>query len=182
MPQQIIGLLGGISWESTASYYRLINQAVRRQLGGVHAARCLVWSFDFADIEILQRAGRWDEATALMIEAARRLEQGGADLLVICANTMHRMADEVQAAVAIPLLHVVDVTANRIREAGIGRVGLLGTAFTMEQAFYKARLAGRHGLEVLVPDAADRALVHRVIFDELVRAASSPAPARPIAR
>ncbi|WP_160120787.1 aspartate/glutamate racemase family protein [Rhodovarius lipocyclicus] len=169
MPQKIIGLLGGMSWESSAEYYRIINQAVRARLGGLASARCLMWSFDFAEIEALQHAGKWDEATALLIEAARRLERGGADFALICTNTMHRMADAVQAAVAIPLLHIADPTAERIKAQGFRRVGLLGTAFTMEQDFYKGRLAARHGLEVLVPDAADRALVHRVIYEELVQ-------------
>jgi len=169
MPQKIIGLLGGMSWESSAEYYRIINQAVRARLGGLASARCLMWSFDFAEIEALQHAGKWDEATALLIEAARRLERGGADFALICTNTMHRMADAVQAAVAIPLLHIADPTAERIKARGFRRVGLLGTAFTMEQDFYKGRLAARHGLEVLVPDAADRALVHRVIYEELVQ-------------
>lgn len=169
MPQKIIGLLGGMSWESSAEYYRIINQAVRARLGGLASARCLMWSFDFAEIEALQHAGKWEEATALLIEAAQRLERGGADFALICTNTMHRMADAVQAAIAIPLLHIADPTAERIKTQGFRRVGLLGTAFTMEQDFYKGRLVTRHGLEVLVPDAADRALVHRVIYEELVQ-------------
>lgn len=169
MPQKIIGLLGGMSWESSAEYYRIINQAVRARLGGLASARCLMWSFDFAEIEALQHAGKWDEATALLIEAAQRLERGGADFALICTNTMHRMADAVQAAIAIPLLHIADPTAERIKAQGFRRVGLLGTAFTMEQDFYKGRLVTRHGLEVLVPDDADRALVHRVIYEELVQ-------------
>jgi aspartate racemase len=167
--QRVIGLVGGMSWESSAQYYRLINEGVRDRLGGLHSARCLMWSVDFAEIAELQHAGRWAEATSLVIEGARRLERGGADLLVICTNTMHLMADEVQAAVALPLLHIADPTAERIRASGFSRVGLLGTAFTMEQDFYKGRLASRHGLEVLVPDPTDRAEVHRVIYDELVK-------------
>jgi aspartate racemase len=167
--QRVIGLVGGMSWESSAQYYRLINEGVRDRLGGLHSARCLMWSVDFAEIAELQHAGRWAEATSLVIEGARRLERGGADLLVICTNTMHLMADEVQASVALPLLHIADPTAERIRASGFSRVGLLGTAFTMEQDFYKGRLASRHGLEILVPDAADRAEVHRVIYDELVK-------------
>jgi len=167
--QKVIGLLGGMSWESSAEYYRIVNEAVRARLGGLHSARVLMWSFDFAEVEALQHAGRWEEASALMIEASRRLERGGADFVVICTNTMHRMAEEVQAAIGIPLLHIADPTAERIRAAGFGRVGLLGTAFTMEQAFYKGRLAGRHGLEVLVPGTEDRAVVHRIIYDELVQ-------------
>ena len=170
VPQQgVIGLIGGMSWESSAEYYRIINQAVRARLGGLRSARCLMWSFDFGEIEALQHAGRWDDAAALMIDAARRLERGGADFFLICTNTMHRMADEVQAAVGIPLLHIADPTAERIQAEGIQRVGLLGTAFTMEQDFYKGRLHGRFGLDVLVPPADDRAVVHRVIYDELVQ-------------
>lgn len=167
--QKVIGLIGGMSWESSAEYYRIVNERVRDRLGGLHSARCLMWSFDFAEIEALQHAGRWDDATALMIDAARRLERGGADFVVICTNTMHRMADQVQAAIGLPLLHIADPTAERIRAAGLRRVGLLGTAFTMEQDFYKGRLVQKHGLEVLVPDDADRATVHRVIYDELVQ-------------
>ena len=169
MSQKVIGLIGGMSWESSAEYYRIINERVRDRLGGLHSARCLMWSFDFAEIEALQHAGRWDDATALLIDAARRLERGGADFVVICTNTMHRMADEVQVAIGLPLLHIADPTAERIRAAGLGRVGLLGTAFTMEQDFYKGRLVQKHGLEVLVPDEDDRAAVHRVIYDELVQ-------------
>ncbi|WP_348771428.1 aspartate/glutamate racemase family protein [Azospirillum sp. SYSU D00513] len=169
MPQKVIGLIGGMSWESSAEYYRIINERVRDRLGGLRSARCLMWSFDFAEIEALQHAGRWDDATALMIEAAQRLERGGADFLLICTNTMHRMADSVQAAITLPLLHIADPTAERIRAAGLRRVGLLGTAFTMEQDFYKGRLSDRHGLEVLIPGDEDRALVHRVIYEELVQ-------------
>ncbi len=170
MPEQaVIGLIGGMSWESSAEYYRIINQAARDRLGGVHSARCLMWSFDFGRIEALQHAGRWDEATTLLIDAAQRLERGGADFFLLCTNTMHRMADEVSAAVGIPLLHIADPTAERIRARNIETVGLLGTAFTMEQDFYKGRLQKRFGLDVLVPDASDRGLVHRIIYDELVK-------------
>ncbi|HEX7389371.1 MAG TPA: aspartate/glutamate racemase family protein [Acidiphilium sp.] len=170
----VIGLLGGMSWESSAEYYRIINEAVRDRLGGLRSARCLMWSFDFGEIEALQHAGDWDRATGLMIEAARRLEAGGADFFLICTNTMHRMADAVAASVHIPLLHIADPTARRILDAGFGRVGLLGTAFTMEQDFYKGRLRDRFGLDVLVPDEADRALVHRIIYEELVRGVVKP--------
>ncbi|WP_448207570.1 aspartate/glutamate racemase family protein [Azospirillum sp. sgz302134] len=169
MSQKVIGLIGGMSWESSAEYYRIINERVRDRLGGLRSARCLMWSFDFAEVEALQHAGRWDDATALMIDAAQRLERGGADFVVICTNTMHRMAAEVQAAIGLPLLHIADPTAERIQAAGLRRVGLLGTAFTMEQDFYKGRLADKHGLEVLVPDDEDRATVHRIIYDELVQ-------------
>jgi aspartate racemase len=166
---QIIGLIGGMSWKSSAEYYRLINEGVRTQLGGLHSARCLMWSFDFADIEVLQRLDRWDEAAALMVDAARRLERGGADFLVIATNTMHIAAPQIQAATSLPLLHIADPTARRIKAAGLRKVGLLGTAFTMEQDFYKGRLAREHGLEVLVPDADARATVHRIIYSELVQ-------------
>ena len=169
MAQKVIGLIGGLSWESSAEYYRLINEAVRARLGGVASARCLMWSFDFAEVEALQAAGDWDAATALMVDAAGRLERGGAEVLLICSNTMHRMADEVAGAVRVPLLHIADPTAARIKAAGLSRVGLLGTAFTMEQDFYKGRLATRHGLDVLVPEAEDRAVVHRIIYEELVQ-------------
>ena len=173
--QRVIGLIGGMSWKSSAEYYRLINEGVRDRLGGLHSARCLMWSFDFHQIEALQRPEGWDQATALMIEAARRLERGGAECLLICANTMHRMAEAVEAATPLALLHIADPTAERIKAAGLTRVGLLGTAFTMEQAFYRARLTDRHGLEVLIPEDEDRALVHRVIFDELVQGRVEPA-------
>jgi aspartate racemase len=166
---QVIGLIGGMSWKSSAEYYRLINEGVRDRLGGLHSARCLMWSFDFADIEVLQRTDRWDEAAALMVDAAQRLERGGADFLVIATNTMHIAAPQVAAATSLPLLHIADPTAERIKAAGLRRVGLLGTAFTMEQDFYKGRLAREHGLDVLVPDAADRAVVHRIIYEELVQ-------------
>ena len=176
MPQQIvIGLMGGMSWESSAEYYRIINQAVRVRLGGLRSARCLMWSFDFGEIEALQNTGRWDDAAALMADAARRLERGGADFFLICTNTMHRVAEQVQAAVRIPLLHIADATAERVKAGGIARVGLLGTAFTMEQDFYKGRLQREFDLDVLVPEAADRATVHRVIYDELVQGRVEPA-------
>ena len=174
MQQKIIGMIGGMSWESSAEYYRIINQTIRARLGGLRSARCLMWSFDFGEIEALQHAGRWDDAAAEMIAAARRLERGGADFVVICTNTMHRMADQVQAAIGLPLLHIADPTAERIKRAGLRKVGLLGTAFTMEQDFYKGRLIERHGLEVLVPDDAGRAVVHRVIYEELVQGQAKP--------
>ena len=173
--QKVIGLIGGMSWESSAEYYRLLNQGVRARLGGAHSARILMWSFDFAEVEALQHAGRWDQAAALLADAARRLERGGADLLLICTNTMHLMAEQVQAAVAIPLLHIADPTAGRIQAAGLRRVGLLGTAFTMEQDFYRGRLRDRFGLDVLVPDEADRRAVHRIIYEELVQDQVVPA-------
>jgi aspartate racemase len=167
--QKLIGLIGGMSWESSAEYYRIINELVRDRLGGLHSAKCLMWSFDFAEIEALQHAGRWDDATVEMIKAAQSLERGGADFVLICTNTMHRMADEVQAAINIPLIHIADPTAERIKDAGLKKIGLLGTAFTMEQDFYKGRLVSKHGLEVLVPDDEDRKTVHRIIYEELVQ-------------
>lgn len=166
--QAVIGLIGGLSWESSAEYYRIINREVRRRLGGVHSARTLMWSVDFGEIERLQHAGDWDRLGLEMAAGARRLERGGADFLLICSNTMHRVAEAVVDAVAIPLLHIADPTGERVRAAGFGQVGLLGTAFTMEQAFYKRRLLERYGLDVIVPDEADRAVVHRVIYEELV--------------
>lgn len=163
-----IGLVGGMSWESSAEYYRIINRAVRERAGGAHSARSLMYSVDVGEIERLQHAGDWEALTGQMIDAARRLERGGADLIVLCTNTMHRMADAVTASVRIPLLHIADPTAEKIKALGMRRVGLLGTAFTMEQSFYKGRLADRHGLEVLVPDEADRKAVHEIIYRELV--------------
>jgi len=165
---KMIGLIGGMSWESSAEYYRILNQGVRDRLGPTASARCLLWSFDFSEIERLQHDGDWDGLTARLIDAGRRLEAGGADMLLICTNTMHRMAAEVQNAVSVPLLHIADPTAARIKAAGLKRIGLLGTAFTMEQDFYKGRLRDFHGLEVIVPNEQDRALVHRIIYEELV--------------
>jgi len=165
---RMIGLIGGMSWESSAEYYRILNQGVRDRLGPTASARCLLWSFDFAEIEALQHAGDWDGLAARMVDAAQRLEAGGAEVLLICTNTMHRMAPAIEAAVGVPLLHIADPTAAAIKAARLTRVGLLGTAFTMEHGFYKDRLAERHGLDVRVPDAADRATVHRIIYEELV--------------
>ena len=161
-----IGLIGGMSWHSSAEYYRLANELVNERLGGVHSAQCLLYSVDFAAIEDLQRQARWSDAGDILASAAKGLEAAGADLLLICANTMHKVIDQVSAAVSVPILHVADVVAEAVRAAGLETVGLLGTAYTMEQAFYRDRLAS-HGLTVLVPDGEDRALVHRVIFDEL---------------
>lgn len=164
-----IGLIGGISWESSAEYYRLINEAVKARKKGFHSAKCLMWSFDFAEIEALQKKGEWDKAAKMMVDAAHALERGGADCIVICANTMHRMAGDVQAAVDIPLLHVADATARAVLGAQIGHVGLLGTVYTMEQNFFKGRLSVKHGLEVMVPDADARKIVNDVIYKELVK-------------
>jgi aspartate racemase len=161
-----IGLLGGMSWESTGLYYRLINELVKRELGGLHSAAIAMVSVDFHEVEQLQRAGDWDAAGALLAGKAKQVEAAGADLLVLCTNTMHRVAPAIQVAISIPLLHIADATAQRIHEAGIDTVGLLGTRFTMEQAFYRGRLDAS-GLNVLVPDENDRETVHRVIYDEL---------------
>ena len=163
-----IGLIGGMSWESTALYYQLINQAVAERLGGLHSADCLLASVDFATIARLQAEDRWDEAGDTLADKARTLEAAGAELLVLCTNTMHKVAPAIEAGVGIPLLHIADVTATAARSAGLTRVGLLGTAFTMEQPFYRDRLTA-HGLEVVVPDAPARAQIHRVIFDEVCR-------------
>ncbi len=164
----MIGLIGGMSWESSAEYYRILNQGVRDRLGPTASARCLLWSFNFAEIEELQHKGDWDALTARMVDAAQRLEAGGADVLLICTNTMHRMAPAVQAAVAVPLLHIADPTAERIKAAGFSRVGLLGTAFTMEHDFYRGRLSQQYGFKVIVPGDKDRGTVHRIIYEELV--------------
>ncbi len=163
-----IGLIGGMSWESSAEYYRIINQETNRRLGGVHSAQCLMWSFDFEEIKRLQHEGEWDKLAEAMKEAAIRLEHGGADFLVICTNTMHRLADAIASSVGLPLLHIADPTADRIKAAGFRRIGLLGTAFTMEQDFYKGRLQERHGLDVIVPEENDRRIVHEIIYKELV--------------
>ena len=164
--QRVIGMLGGMSWESSAQYYRLANELVRERLGGLHSARCLLASVDFADIETLQVAGRWEEAGQLLADAAEGLEAGGADVLLLCTNTMHKVADQVQAAVNIPLPHLADAIGHAVTRSGLSTVGLLGTAFIMEQDFYRDRLAG-YGLTVLTPPPADRAEVHRIIYDEL---------------
>ncbi|WP_273725839.1 aspartate/glutamate racemase family protein [Brucella gallinifaecis] len=163
-----IGLIGGMSWESSQEYYRIINREVRARLGGTHSAKSLMWSMDFAEIEHLQHQGKWDELTTLMIEAAQNLEKGGADFILICTNTMHKMAADIESATSIPLVHIADPTAEKIKAAGFSTVGLLGTAFTMEQDFYKGRLSSKYGLQVLTPDDADRKTVHDIIYQELV--------------
>jgi aspartate racemase len=163
-----IGLIGGMSWESSVEYYRIINQAMQARLGPPHSAKSVMVSVDFAEIEVMQRQGHWDEATQAMIAAARQVEAGGADFLLICTNTMHKMAAEVQAAIHIPLLHIADASAAEVKRQGIHTVGLLGTRFTMEGDFYKGRLEQRYGLSVIIPGPAEREIVHRVIYDELV--------------
>ncbi len=163
-----IGMIGGMSWESSREYYRLVNEGVKGRLGGLHSADCLMYSLDFAEIEALQVSGQWDAAAQLMIAAAQRLEKGGADCIVICTNTMHRMAGDIAAAVDLPLIHIADATADAIKARELTRIGLLGTIFTMEQDFYRGRLEAQHGLEVRVPDAAARQAVNRIIYEELV--------------
>jgi aspartate racemase len=164
---QSIGLIGGMSWESSSEYYKIINELVRERLGGWHSARSVMVSVDFADIEILQREGRWQECDDMMVAAAQSLERAGAGCVVLATNTMHKSADAMQAAVNIPLLHIADATAERICAVGYHTVGLLGTSFTMEEDFYKGRLTRKYGLDVLVPSRPERDLVHRVIYDEL---------------
>ena len=161
-----IGLLGGMSWESTALYYRLINEEIKRRLGGLHSARVVLVSLDFQEIETLQELDDWDAAADRLADAAQRIEKAGADFLLICTNTMHKVAEQVAGAIDIPLLHLADATAQRITDSGIDVVGLLGTRFTMEEEFYSERLAAR-GITVLTPPANERQLVHRVIYDEL---------------
>ncbi len=162
-----MGLIGGMSWESSVQYYQIINSTVRKRLGGFHSAKCILYSVDFAEIELLQRQGNWDEATRLMIEAARSIEKAGADFVVICTNTMHKMADQVQKQIRIPILHIADATAEKVKALGLKKIGLLGTRFTMEEDFYKGRLVLKHGLDVIVPTAGQREVLHRIIYDEL---------------
>jgi aspartate racemase len=162
-----IGLLGGMSWESSIEYYRLVNEITRERFGGLHSADCLLRSVDFADIEVLQREDRWDEAGARLADEARALVAGGAELLVLCTNTMHKVAGAITEAVDVPFVHIADTTAHAVRLAGLTTVGLLATGYTMEQDFYVGRLRDTHGLDVLVPEAADRRIVHDVIYGEL---------------
>ena len=163
----VIGLIGGMSWESTVPYYRIINETTREMRGGLHSARIVLCSVDFHDVELMQRQGRWSDAGAMLAGAAIDVERAGADFIVLCTNTMHKVCAAIEQAVRIPLLHIADPTAAAISATGIRSVGLLGTRFTMEEPFYRDRLRERHGLDVVVPDAADRETVHRVIYDEL---------------
>jgi aspartate racemase len=163
-----IGLIGGMSWESSLEYYRLINEGVKARLGGLHSAKCIMLSVDFAEVEELQRAGRWDESGRMMAQAAASLQSGGADCIVLCTNTMHIVSDAIQQAVSIPFLHIADAAAEVVLAAGIRKVGLLGTRFTMEKEFYKDRLADKFGLEVVIPAEEDRDTVHHIIYEELV--------------
>jgi aspartate racemase len=164
---KVIGLIGGMSWESTVPYYRQVNEVVRERLGGLHSAKLVLYSVDFHDVERLQRSADWQAAGALLAAAGRAVQSAGADFLVLCTNTMHKVAPAIEAAVDIPLLHIADPTAEAVRSAGLATVGLLGTRFTMEEAFYKDRLRDHHGLQVLIPGAKEREVVHRVIYDEL---------------
>lgn len=163
-----IGLIGGMSWESSLEYYRILNETTKEKLGGLHSAKCILYSVDFAEIEALQHQDRWEEAARLMIAAGQSLERAGADFVVLCTNTMHKLADQIESNIQIPLLHIADATAEKVGAAGLRNIGLLGTRFTMEHDFYKGRLIDKYGLNVLVPDGADRDTVHRIIYDELV--------------
>lgn len=163
-----IGLIGGMSWESSIEYYRYINETIKEKLGGLHSAKSIMYSVDFSEIETFQHQGRWAEAARMLIEAAKYLENGGADFIVLCTNTMHKVADDIQASVNIPFLHIADATAQLVKASGIQTIGLLGTRFTMEEDFYKGRLLEKYGLNVIVPSAEEREIVHRVIYEELV--------------
>lgn len=162
-----IGLIGGMSWESTIPYYRIINETVKERLGGLHSAKLILYSVDFHEIELLQRSENWTEAGRLLARAARSLQAAGADIVVLCTNTMHKVADAIENAVDVPLFHIADPTAEEIKRLGLTRVGLLGTRFTMERNFYKDRLRERHGIDVIVPNATDREIVHKTIYEEL---------------
>ena len=164
-----IGLIGGMSWQSSIEYYRIVNEEVEARLGGLHSAKSVMYSVDFAEVEALQHRGEWRAATRIMAQAARSVERGGADFFIICTNTMHKMAPAVQDAVRIPLLHIADATADKVKARGVRKVGLLGTRFTMEEDFYKGRLVQAHGLDVVTPDARGRDDVHRVIYEELCK-------------
>jgi len=175
---KVIGLLGGMSWESTALYYRILNQQVKQRLGGLHSAELVLYSVDFQHIEQLQAAGEWQQAGEILADAARNLERAGAQFIVLCTNTMHKVAAQISAATDIPLLHIADATGRRIQQAGVHKVGLLATRFTMEQDFYRGRLHEQFGLEVITPDEADRLFVHEVIYQELCLGEINPASRR----
>ncbi|MBD3414388.1 MAG: amino acid racemase [Candidatus Aminicenantes bacterium] len=164
-----IGMIGGMSWESSLEYYRILNQTVKQELGGFHSAKCVMFSVDFEEIEQLQHKGEWGKLTDIMVLAAQKVEKAGADCILICTNTMHKMAPEVEASINIPLLHIADVTAKQIKSKGQKKVGLLGTKFTMEQEFYKGRLEKDHGIEVMVPDPDQRTIIHNILYQELVK-------------
>ena len=164
---KVIGLLGGMSWESSLEYYRILNEIVKERLGGLHSAKCILYSVDFEEIENLQHQGKWDELTKIMIESAQNLEKAGADMVLICTNTMHKMANEVQKELKIPLLHIADAAAQKVKEMNLKKVGLLGTKYTMEQDFYKGRIKKKYDIDVIIPDLDEREIVHDVIFNEL---------------
>jgi aspartate racemase len=169
-----IGLIGGMSWESSLEYYRILNQTTRDRLGGLHSAKIILFSVDFADMAAMQHENRWDDISEILVEAAQQLQMAGASMVLVCANTMHRLADDIEAHISIPLLHIADATAEAIKAQGIQRVGLLGTKFTMEADFYRQRLAEHHGLEVIIPKAPGREAVHRIIYDELCQGKFTP--------
>jgi len=162
-----IGLLGGMSWESTLEYYKMINEGIRRRLGGLHSARIAMVSIDFEPIEKFQHQGNWDKMTAMLLNDAKNIEKAGADFLLICTNTMHKIAQDIENSIKIPLLHIADATAEELIKEGIKTVGLLGTAFTMQEEFYKGRLEKKHGLKVVTPDKQDREIIHKIIYNEL---------------
>ncbi len=169
-----IGLIGGMSWESSLEYYRILNQTTRDRLGGLHSAKIILFSVDFADMAAMQHENRWDDISEILVEAAQQLQMAGASMVLVCANTMHRLSDDIEAHISIPLLHIADATAEAIKAQGIQRVGLLGTKFTMEADFYRQRLAEHHGLEVIIPKAPGREAVHRIIYDELCQGRFTP--------
>jgi aspartate racemase len=169
-----IGLIGGMSWESTLEYYRILNQVTRDRLGGLHSAKIILFSVDFADLAAMQHAGRWSEISAILVEAAQQLQMAGASMVLLCANTMHRLADDIEANISIPFVHIADATAGHLKAQGLHRVGLIGTAFTMTGDFYRQRLHDNHGLEVLIPEAPGRDTVHRIIYDELCQGQLKP--------
>lgn len=168
-PGRIVGLIGGMSWESSALYYRYLNELARERLGGLHSAKTIMWSFDFSEIEELQATGNWDEAGRRLADAALRLEGAGAGVILLCTNTMHIVFDRIEAATSVPVIHIADATAEKLRAANIHTVGLIGTRYTMEEDFYAGRLRDRYGLEVLIPERAERDMIHRVIYDELCK-------------
>jgi aspartate racemase len=169
-----IGLIGGMSWESSLEYYRILNETTRDRLGGLNSAKSILFSVNFADIEVLQHQNRWAEASAILVEAAQKLEMAGASLVILCTNTMHKLADDIESRISVPFLHIADATADRIAAQGLNRVGLLGTKFTMEQDFYRHRLSHRHNLEVLVPEPTERDQIHRIIYEELCQGQVRP--------
>ncbi len=173
-----IGLIGGMSWESSIEYYRILNQTVRSRLGGLHSAKCIMFSVDFADIERFQHEENWPAASAVLVEAAQQLQMAGASLVILCTNTMHKLADDIESRISVPFLHIADAVGNRIQAKGLQRVGLLGTKFTMEQDFYRQRLNQRYGLEVLVPDLPERDRIHQIIYSELCLGKINPTSAR----